>query len=51
MVEAMKEMDVSLNDSDVVHNVPSHSVLQQDQGLLNLREIGEKVEDEFIEKN
>ena len=41
---------VSFNDSDVVHNVLSHSVLQQNQGLLNLREIGEKAEDEFIEK-
>ena len=42
---------VSFNDSDVVHNVLSHSVLQQNQGLLNLREIGEKAEDEFIEKH
>ena len=50
MVEAMKEMDVSFKDSDVFHNVLSHSVLQQNQGLLNLREIGEKAEDEFIEK-
>ena len=42
---------VSFNDSDVVYNVLSHSVLQQNQGLLNLHEIGEKAEDEFIEKH
>ena len=50
MVEAMKKIGVFFNDSDDVQHVLSHSVLQQNQGLLNLREIGEKAEDEFIEK-
>ena len=50
MVKAMKKIDVFFNDSDDVQHVLSHSVLQQNQGLLNLREIGEKAEDEFIEK-
>ena len=45
MVKAMKKIDVFFNDSDDVQHV-----LQQNQGLLNLREIGEKAEDEFIEK-
>ena len=50
MVKAMKKIDVFFNDSDDVQHVLSHIVLQQNQGLLNLREIGEKAEDEFIEK-
>ena len=50
MVEAMKKIGVFFNDSDDVQHVLSHSVLQQNQGLLNLREIGEIAEDEFIEK-
>ena len=48
MVEAMNEMDVTFNESDVVHNVMSRCVLENDHGLLNICELGRAAEDTFV---